>query len=244
MNKEEIFGFKVCSTTYEEITKNIFKDFEAKEQLFIVNINPEIVMKNYKNPEMKQIFNKQKYQIPDGIGILLAAKLKRKYIKERITGIDLMNCICKQSGEYNAKIFIYGAKPGIAERAKKELENIYPKIQIVGTSNGYVEEVRAYEEIKKSKADIVFVATGSPKQENFIIKYKEKLPEAKIFMGVGGSLDVISKNIKRAPKWIIQLNLEWLYRLLQEPKRFFRQLKLIKFLWIALWNKEENNEKN
>ena len=244
MNKEKILGFKVCSTTYEEITKNIFKDFEDKKQLFIVNINPEIAMENYKNMAMKQIFNQQKYQIPDGIGILLAAKLKGKEIKERITGIDLMNYICEKSVEYNAKIFIYGAKPGVAEKAKKELENTYPKIQIAGTCHGYEEEEKAYEEIKKSKADIVFVATGSPKQENFIIKNKERLPETKMFMGVGGSLDVISKNIKRAPNWIIQLNLEWLYRLLQEPKRFFRQLKLIKFLWIVLWSKEEKNEEN
>lgn len=244
MEKVSVLGFEVCSTTYDEIIENIFKDFDKQEQLFIVNINPEIAMKNYKEEEIKRIFNAQKYQIPDGIGILLAAKLKGKKVKERITGIDLMNLLCEKSVEQQAKIFLYGAKEGIAKKAKEELEKEYPGIQIVGICHGYEDEEKAYEEIKKSQPDIVFVATSSPKQEKFIIKNKERLPEVKIFMGVGGSFDVISKTVKRAPKWIIKFNLEWLYRLLQEPKRFFRQLKLIQFLWIALWNKEEKNEKN
>ena len=145
--------------------------------------------------------------------------------------------ICEDSQNYSAKIFLYGAKQEIVEKAAIELKAKYPKINIVGTCNGYEDEEKAIEEIQKSKADIVFVGLGSPKQEEFIIKNKEKLETVKIIMPVGGSFDVISKSKKRAPKWMIKCNIEWLYRLIQEPKRIFRQTKLIKYIFLILRNK-------
>ena len=198
-------------------------------------------MSNYKNEDLKKIFNKQKYQIPDGSGIVWASKKKKGNIKERITGIDLMLKICEESQNYSANIFLYGAKKEIVEKTETELKAKYPKLNIVGTCNGYEEEKTAIEAIENSKADIVFVGLGSPKQEEVIIKNKDKLKNVKIFMPVGGSFDVISKAKKRAPKWMIKCNIEWLYRLLQEPKRIFRQMKLLKFIWLV--NREKSCEK-
>ena len=239
MSKEKILGFDVITYNSEELLNRIYQDYSNSEQLFIVNVNPEIAVKNYKEDNFKEILNKQKYQIPDGSGIVWASKRKKGNIKERITGIDLMLRICEKSQQYEAKIFLYGAKKEIIEKAQEELKKTYPKINIVGQCNGYVDEEQAVEEIKKSGADIVFVGLGSPKQEYFIIKYREKLENAKILMPVGGSFDVISKTKKRAPKWVIKINLEWLYRLLQEPKRIFRQVKLIKFICLVLKEKRE-----
>lgn len=236
MEKEQVLGFNVSTYNSEKLLEEIFKDYVNNEQLFIVNVNPEIAVNNYKNDEFKAILNKQKYQIPDGSGIVWASKKKKGNIKERITGIDLMLEICEESQKYSSKIFLYGAKQEIVEKTAVELKAKYPKINIVGTYNGYEEEETAIEEIKKSNADIVFVGLGSPKQEVFIIKNKEKLENVKIFMPVGGSFDVISKAKKRAPKWMIKCNIEWLYRLLQEPKRILRQMKLLKFIWLV--NKE------
>ncbi len=239
MEKEQILGFDVITYNMQQLLEEIFKDYRNNKQLFIVNINPEIVLSNYRNKALKEILNKQKYQIPDGSGIVWASKKQKGNIKERITGIDLMLKICEKSQEYSSNIFLYGGKEGIAKKAKKELEKQYPKIKIVGTNNGYDDEKEVIQRLKNTQVDILFVALGSPKQENFIIKYKEELEDIKILMPVGGSFDVISKTKKRAPNWIIKHNLEWLYRLLQEPKRIFRQIKLIKFMFLILLKKDE-----
>jgi len=238
MNKEQILGFNVCTSNLKQLIENIFEDYQNDEQIFIVNVNPEIVVKNYKNEILKQEFNKQKYQIPDGTGIVWASKKQKGSIKERIAGIDFMLKICEKSQEYSSKIFLYGGNDGIAEKAKEEIEKKYPEINVVGTCNGYEEENNVFKKIKNSDADIIFVGTGSPKQEEFIIKYKDELKGIKILMPIGGSLDVISKTKERAPNWVIKFNLEWLFRLIKEPKRIFRQIKLIKFIFLVSTQKK------
>jgi len=243
MEKESILGFNVCTQNVEKLQDNIFNDYKNNNQLFVVNINPEIITTNYKNKELKDIFNQQKYQIPDGAGVVWASKRKKGNIKKRITGIDLMMKICDKSQEYSPRIFLYGGKEKIAKKAADELKLQYPQINIAGTCNGYEDENKVIDKIQKSNADILFVGIGSPKQEEFIIKNKDKLKNVKILMPVGGSFDVISKTKKRAPKCIIKMNLEWLYRLVQEPKRILRQIKLIKFIFMVIFNKEKVNEK-
>lgn len=238
MEKEQILGFNVSTYNEEKILEKIFTDYKKNEQLFIVNINPEIIINNYKNNKFMDILNKQKYQIPDGSGIVWASKKKEGNIKSRITGIDLMQKICEEAQKHSGKIFLYGSKQEIAEKTATELKAKYPKLDIVGTCNGYEDEKKVVEKIKKAQADIVFVGLGSPKQENFIINYKDKLTNVRIFMPVGGSFDVISKTKKRAPKWMIKCNIEWLYRLLKEPKRIFRQYKLLKFIYCV--NRSKN----
>lgn len=242
MNKKNILDFDVCIENENTLLENIFDDYKSNNPIFIVSINPEIVTKNYKNAYLKNEFNKQKYQIPDGSGIVWALKKKYNILVKRITGIDLMLKICETSVNYNSRIFLYGSKEGISGKAKIELENSYSNINIVGCCSGYEDEKLVIDEINSSKADILFVALGSPKQEQFIINNMDKLKNIKIFMPVGGSFDVISKVKKRAPSWIIKLNLEWLYRLFQEPKRFFRQLKLVKFIYLVIKNRVNKNE--
>ena len=245
MNKEKVLRFDVCDDSETQILKNVFEDYKKNIQNFIVNINPEIVINSYKDEKLVKELNNQKYQIPDGIGIVYASKIKKGNIKTRITGIDFMEKICQESIKHSAKIFLYGSKPGVADKAATELENKFQGIKIVGTCDGYCDEEIAFNEIKHSNADIVFVALGSPKQETFIVNNRSKLKNVKIFMPVGGSFDVISKNIKRAPNWIIKLNLEWLYRMLKQPTRLFRQLKIIKFIFLVIKEKgREKNEKN
>ena len=238
MNKENILGFDVCNTSIDNLINSIFTDFNSHITNFIVNINPEIIIKNYRNKKIVNYFNSQKYQIPDGVGVVLASKINHGNIKNRITGIDLMNFICRESVKYNAKIFFYGSKDGIAKKAKNELEILYPNINIVGTCNGYTDEKLVLEKINELNPDILFVGLGSPMQEQFIMENQPVLKNIKIFMPVGGSFDVISKTLKRAPSWIIKANLEWLYRLFQEPKRFFRQFNLIKFVFLIVFRRK------
>lgn len=131
MESEKILGYNVCTIEEQKLLKNIFQDFENNIQNFIVNINPEIIIQNYENKELKNHFNSQKYQIPDGIGIILASKIKKGKLKKRITGIDLMQKICEESVNHKARIFLYGAKEGIAKAAKEQLEEGIEGIEIV-----------------------------------------------------------------------------------------------------------------
>lgn len=131
MSKEKILGFYVCTDNDETLINNIFQDYINNKQVVIASINPEIIVKNYKNPYFIKNINSQKYQIPDGIGIVYSSKIHNGNVKQRITGIDLMQKLCDKSRNYNSKIFLYGAKEKIAEEAKIELEKIYAGVNIV-----------------------------------------------------------------------------------------------------------------
>lgn len=240
MEKEKVLGFDVCNISEQELIEEIFKDYNNNIQNAIINVNPEIVINNYKDKKIVESFNAQKYQIPDGIGIVYASKINKGKIRNRITGIDLLYKLCEEAVKHNSRVFLYGTQQEIIDKAKIELESQYKGLNIVGTCNGFTDENVVVERIKETKPDILFIGTGSPKQEKFILNNKEKLSTIKIFLPVGGSFDVISKTLKRAPNWITKINLEWLYRLFQEPKRFFRQVKLFKFLYCVIVEKFKN----
>lgn len=228
--KENILGIDVCSDTYDELAVNLLQDIDKGRKSFIVAINPEKIMKAQEDRELKSLLNQATYQIPDGIGVILASKLKKGRIRERVTGIDMMLKLCKEATNNGKRIFLYGAKPGIADEAKAKLEEMFPGILIVGTLNGYEKNEEVIERtINDSGAEIVFVALGSPAQENWIIAHKEKLNPS-VYQGVGGSFDVISGRLNRAPAVFQKFGLEWLYRLLKEPWRWKRQLELPRFL--------------
>ncbi|MDE8671288.1 WecB/TagA/CpsF family glycosyltransferase [Priestia aryabhattai] len=228
--KENILGIDVCSDTYDELAAKLLQDIDKGRKSFIVAINPEKIMKAQEDQELKSLLNQATYQIPDGIGVILASKLKKGRIRERVTGIDMMLKLCKEATNNGKRIFLYGAKPGISDEAKAKLEEMFPGILIVGTLNGYEKNEEVIERtINDSGAEIVFVALGSPAQENWIIGHKEKLNPS-VYQGVGGSFDVISGRLNRAPAVFQKFGLEWLYRLLKEPWRWKRQLELPRFL--------------
>lgn len=241
MEKEEVLGIYVCNTTYEELKQCIKNDIEQNRKSYIVTVNPEKVIKASKDKSLKKILNEARYQIPDGVGIIYASKLKKGKIKTRITGIDTMEMICALSNEENFRIFMYGAEADTLEKAKQNLEKKYKDINICGYINGYEKNTETIiEKINNCKPDILFVALGSPKQEQFIAKNIDNI-DCKILLGVGGSFDIISGKKKRAPKWMQEKGLEWLYRLIKEPKRFFRQTKIISFIFEVIL---ERNKKN
>lgn len=241
---ENILGVDVTCIEYEELKKQVTMDIKNDKKSSIVAINPEKILKARKDSELKELLNSSTYKIPDGVGVIYASKIKKGNIKKRITGIDSMEMICALSAEKGYKIFMYGAKEETISLAKKKLEEKFPKINIVGTINGYEKNnQKIIKAINDSQAQIVFVALGSPKQEYWIRNNKDKVC-ANIFQGVGGSFDVFSGNIKRAPEWMQKIGLEWLYRLLKEPKRIFRQVKLLKFIGLVMIGKKDKNEEN
>lgn len=230
---KELLGYKIFSDNKEELLKEI----ENKKRVNIISGNPEVLYNGIKNEFLKNSFTKEDALIiPDGVGTLLAAKINGIDITEKIAGIEVMNMLLKEARDKNLKVFLLGAKEEILIKCKEKIKENYDGINIVGSNNGFFDLDNCDDLIKKineSKADILFVAMGAPRQEVFIEKYKDKLC-CKIFMGVGGSFDVFAGNVNRAPQFMINIGMEWFYRVAKEPWRIKRLGSIPKFLVLSI----------
>lgn len=236
--KESYLGVQVSPLTYEGIVTEIKSRMTQGLQSTIIAVNPEKVMTAQKNPQVKELINNSTFQIADGVGILLASKLKKGNIKSRVTGVDMMARLLKFAAEDNHPIYLYGAKREVVERAAENIKRDNPSIEIAGMTDGYEQDEHALiGRIHDSGAKIIFVALGSPKQELWIQRNITKLSNVFVFQGVGGSFDVFSGTVKRAPAFFRKTGTEWLYRLLSNPTRLKRQLNLPRFLFSILFNR-------
>lgn len=210
---------KSAQSFYEILSDNL----KNNKKTFVVTANPETFMISEKNEDVrKMLLDKETVMVPDGIGVLKAGKKIGYNIEERITGIDIANKLLKFGNEQKKSIYLFGSKEEVIDSMKKVIKEQYPNLGLVGTSNGYVtDNDKVFDEIVMLEPDIVLVALGIPLQEMLIYKHLNRFKKG-IFVGVGGSFDVMSGMKKRAPKIFIKLNLEWLYRIVKEPKRFKR----------------------
>lgn len=204
---------------YTMLKQSLLKD--KKE--FIVTANPETFMKSFDDEELKKlILDKDNILVPDGVAIVKSARILGYNVNERITGVDIAYKLLEYGNELKKSIYLFGAKQEVIDSMKEVIKNKYSNLKIVGSSNGYVSDKdKVFDAIKKLKPDIILVALGIPMQEKLIYKHLKDFDKG-IFVGVGGSFDVISGHKKRAPKIFIKLNLEWLYRIVCEPKRLKR----------------------
>ena len=219
---KELFD-KLYNKSEESFYEILEKNLSQNKKTFIVTANPETFMMSEKDEEMRKLLlDNDTFLVPDGIGIVKAARMINYDVKERITGIDIAKELLKLGNKQKKSIYLFGAKQEVIDSMEKVLKESYPNLNLVGMSNGYEKDKdKIFEKIVKTKPDIVLVALGIPLQEKLIYKHLDKFDKG-IFVGVGGSFDVISGHKKRAPKIFIKLNLEWLYRILKEPKRLKR----------------------
>ena len=232
MDRIDVLGVGFDNVTMAEAVEKCEKMLEGSSSNLIVTPNPEIVMKAKNDPEYKEILNKASLVIPDGIGIIKGANILGTPLKERVAGYDLICNLLEKHKDGDKTFYFWGSKPEIAEIAKKKLEEKYPNIKIIGVDNGYFDDEKKKEIINRLselKPDILLVGTGFPRQEKLI---NEMLPLNifKIAIGCGGSIDVLSGTVKRAPKLFIKLHVEWSWRLIKEPTRIGRMMVLPKFL--------------
>lgn len=238
MEKERYLGVSVSPYTYEEIIADLKTRIANGEQSTVIAVNPEKVMTAGRDPLVKELINNSTYQIADGIGMIIASKLKKGRLQERVTGVDMMGRLLQFAADEGHSVFFYGAKEDVVRTAKEKLEASIPNLRVAGYANGYVQDQEALvEQIRASGAALLFVALGSPRQELWIKDNMSKLPNVKVFQGVGGSFDVYSGKVKRAPAFYRKFGIEWLYRLMKEPKRLKRQTALPKFLLKILFQK-------
>jgi len=239
MIKETILGVDVLVSSYENLLDDIEDDIRQGKQAEVISINPEKIISARNSVSLKQFLNDATYTIPDGIGIVLASKIKKGAISSRMTGIETMDKLCSLSNNKGYKIFLYGSGKEVLSKARRTLETRYEQINIVGCQDGYEKDSqKVIDKINASKAQILFLALGSPKQEEFIMAHRQELCIT-IFQGVGGSFDILSGKVQRAPLWMQKVGLEWLYRLAREPKRIFRQINLVKFLALVFFEKQK-----
>ena len=237
----DVLGVSISNVTMNE-ARNKVKEFVKSDKFHsIYTPNPEIVMLAKNDSEFHQILEEADLVVPDGIGVVIASKIKKNPLPERVAGYDLVQNTMKDAVKEGYKYYFFGSKPGISEEAAVKMRETYPGIQIVGTRNGYFkpeDEAEIIADINASGANILLVALGAPKQEKWIEANKHLMPNVRVAIGVGGSLDVMSGNVKRAPEAFQKLGLEWFYRLLKEPTRFKRMLVLPEFLIKVIFYKD------
>ena len=221
MQHIEILGVKISKVNYESATKVVEGFLADGKKHYVVTPNPEFLVLAQTDREFRQILNQADLAIPDGVGLLTGT---------RVTGTDLMIKLCRLAAEKGYSVFLLGGRGGVAEEAAKRLKKRFAKLNIVGTSEADPASVpSSIFHLPSSSVDLLFVAYGAPKQEKWIARNLPQIP-VKVAMGVGGAFDFIAGKRKRAPKIFRRLGLEWLWRAVQEPRRYPRILNAtIKF---------------
>lgn len=217
---------KIYFNTEESFHKLIHENIKDENKMFIVTANPETLMIAEENEDFKKsLLDEKTVIVPDGIGVIKGAKMLKMQTNGTITGVELAKKTFEICNIEKKAIYLFGAKPEVIEKMKEMLKRDYPNAQLVGAKDGYVEnKQQVFDEIVELKPDVILVALGIPHQELLIYKNLSKFNKG-IFIGVGGSFDVLSGCKKRAPKIFRKMHLEWLYRITTEPKRLKRFFK-------------------
>jgi len=226
MTKVNILGARVDKITMAEAADTAMSFFESEGGKVIYTPNSEIILYASRNPEFMERLNSADLMIPDGIGVVYGAKLLNNPLPERVAGFDLIKKILPKMAEEGYSLYLLGSKPGVAEKAKENLEKDFPGILIKGTHDGYFkDDAEVIKDINEKKPDLLLVCLGFPKQENWIYEHRGSL-SVKAMIGAGGCLDVFAGTAERAPDFYCRHGLEWLYRLKKEPWRFMRMTAL------------------
>ncbi len=238
MKVANILGVTFSARSFDETVADLVERIQSGQHTHVVTANPEIVMVARENRSFRTILE-QAYVVPDGIGIVYAAKWTNQPITQRVTGVELLEALMEQADRHKWNVYLLGAAPDVTPMAAEKLAKRYPGARIVGYRNGFFqksEEGQIVQEIARLKPHLLFVALGAPKAEEWIATHRSEL-QVPLVMGVGGSFDVIAGKVKRAPVVWQRLHLEWLYRLLSQPSRWRRQLAIPRFVWTVLWEK-------
>lgn len=230
----DVMGVPFDNVTMEEALDRALELIERPGTAYCVTPNAEIVYESLFHEELRRLLSQAELVLPDGAGVVLGARLLGTPVKEKVAGIDFAAGLMERLAGTEKAFYFLGSKPGVAEAAAEKLRQRFPGLRVCGTHDGYFQEDGpVIADINEKHPDVLFVCLGAPKQEVFMSSHREEL-QVRFMVGLGGSLDGFAGNVKRAPKWMIRWNLEWLYRLIKEPWRLGRMMRLPKFLWRVL----------
>lgn len=230
--KVTILGVPVDAITMGEAVARIDGFIEKRTPVLVATANAEMLMRATHDGALRRILQGAAMVTPDGAGTVWAAHHLGYAMPERVAGYDMVQELMREAPAKRRRIFFFGSAPGVADKAKKKAEQLYPGIEIVGTRNGFftaADEPAIIEEIKAAHPDILLAALGVPKQEKWLAKHLGELG-VPVAIGVGGTFDVMAGVMKRAPRWMQRANLEWLFRGMMQPKRAGRLLALPRFV--------------
>ena len=231
--KTNVLGVQYDNVTMAEALDTARALLQRPEASYCVTPNAEMAYEALQDESFRAILNGASLVLPDGAGVVLGAKILKTPLKEKVAGIDFAANLLGVLEETGGRLYLLGGKPGIAEQAAENMKKTHPKLCICGTADGYFkDEAPVIARINEARADVVFVCLGAPKQECFMHDHRAEL-NVRLMIGLGGSLDGFAGTVRRAPKWMIRLQLEWLYRLLREPSRIGRMMRLPKFVFAA-----------
>lgn len=239
MNRIDVLGIEFDNTDILEAVERAIRLMEERRHAYVVTPNPEIILESQKNEKLASAVKSADMVLPDGVGVIYASHILGTPIKNRIPGIDFASALMARISENGRKVFLLGAKPGVAELAGERLADRYPGLVICGVNDGYFEEEDTefiIEKINSASPDLVLVCLGSPKQEIWM-KNNAELLDVGLLIGLGGALDVYAGVVERAPRKWRSMGLEWLYRLIREPKRIKRMVKLPGVIVAAAWRR-------
>ncbi len=232
--KTDIMGLQFDNITMVEAMDAAKALLQGEHAARVVTPNAEIAYEALHDENMRTLLNSAELMLPDGAGVVLASKILKTPLKQKVAGVDFADGLLGVLETTGQSLYLLGSKPGIGELAAQKMMQKHPRLRIAGIADGYFQdEAPVIDKINASGADVLFVCLGAPKQEQFMARHQKAL-HVKLMAGLGGTLDSFAGTVKRAPKWMIRLNLEWLYRLIKEPKRFKRMLRLPKYLWAVV----------
>lgn len=235
MNHVTILGCRLDAIDADEATDAILGFAREGAGAQIVTLGTEMVVHAQHDARYREVVNTCALSLCDTVGLLAVARSRGADLRERVTGVELVEHLCARGAGEGLRIFLFGGAPGIAQQAAEELERRYPGVRVVGTRSGYFapdESAAIAQEIRASGAQLLFVGIGFPKQEYWLAEHLRETG-CGAGIGVGGSFDVLSGNVQRAPERWRKLGLEWLYRLVREPHRWRRQLALPHFVLLV-----------
>lgn len=236
MDSISLLGLRVNRLSMEEALQALERFIRDRAPQHVVTADASMAVIARRDPELHAIVQEADLVTPDGFGIVWASRLLRMPIAHKVSGVDLVAQLCRLSAQHGYRLFFLGAAPGVAALAADNLCCQYPGAQIVGTRDGYFsadQEPEIIAQIKAARPDALLVAFGIPKQEKWINKYKEELA-VPVSVGIGGSFDVYSGRVKRAPTWMQNQGMEWLYRLWCNPRKIAKVMTLPKFV-LLVW---------
>lgn len=240
--KINVMGVEFDNVSMEEALDAAQALLRSGEKGFCVTPNAEILHYALKDLDYQALLNRACLVIPDGAGAVMGSKILGRPLKGKVAGIDFADNLCGRLAENGQRLYLLGGKPGIAEAAADNLRSRHPGLIICGTHHGYFSDPDpVIAQINEANPDVLFVCMGAPKQERFMDAYLNQL-NARFMIGLGGSLDVFSGTLRRAPQWIRRCNLEWLYRMLQEPARLRRGASRPKFILACLMERRRQRK--
>ena len=230
MSRTDVLGVGFDDLTMEEAVEAALGFMNTRGAHYACTPNPEIVMAAKKDAALRSALGQADLVLADGVGVTKAAAMLKTPLKARVPGIDFATAVIARLAERGGSVYLFGARPGVAEAAAARLAKAYPGLSIAGTSDGYfTDDGPIIEKINASSPDFLMVCLGSPKQERWMSENAGRL-SCGLMAGLGGSLDVLAGNVQRAPEAWRKLGLEWLYRVIKEPKRLGRVAKLPLFV--------------